>query len=181
MSNFYPATTLIGGAAGALDAIDGADLSDSDGAIVITSTRTYAYQLNAVSGAAESSPWVISPDVNAGTKRWIFQTPWGSSGWGAQIAVTIGAAGILILPGPGRYLVSPEAGATDTLTQITGLVDGDEILMNRESTKEIIIQDSANIFLVNSINFTMNHDNDNIRLICKGGNIMEETGRVSNG
>ena len=71
MSNFYCFTSLIGGGTGALDAIDGADLSDLDGAVVITDGIAYFYHLDATSAAGEDSPLVISPDANAGTKRWI--------------------------------------------------------------------------------------------------------------
>lgn len=74
MSNFYPAKSLIGGASGALDAIDGADLTDGDGAVVITDSNAYVYHLDATSGAAENSPSVIAPDTNPGTKRWILLT-----------------------------------------------------------------------------------------------------------
>jgi|GEM_PF-3192383 len=71
MANFYGATGLIGGSTGDLDNIAGTSLSDGDGAMVITSTAAYIYYLNATSGAAESSPDVISPDVDASNKRWI--------------------------------------------------------------------------------------------------------------
>lgn len=71
MSNFYGATSLTGGATGALDAIGGADLVDGDGAVVITDGVSYSYHLDATSAAAESSPAVISPDADAGDKRWI--------------------------------------------------------------------------------------------------------------
>lgn len=64
-------TALTGGAAGALDWQDGADLSDGDTAFVISATGFYVYLLDADSGAAESSPEIISPDNNAGNKRWI--------------------------------------------------------------------------------------------------------------
>jgi len=70
-SNFYGATALTGGAAGALDSIDGTNLATGDAAYTITSTAFYVYYLNATSGAAESSPDVISPDTNAGSKRWL--------------------------------------------------------------------------------------------------------------
>jgi hypothetical protein len=72
-NNFFGAIGLTGGGAGALDAIDGAIIADGDAALVIDSTndKTYFYTLNSSSGAAESSPTVISPDSNAGTKRWI--------------------------------------------------------------------------------------------------------------
>jgi hypothetical protein len=64
---------LTGGASGALDYVDGNSLSDGSKALVQTNGVAYLYRLNASSGAAESSPGIISPDSNAGTKRWILQ------------------------------------------------------------------------------------------------------------
>ena len=66
-------TALTGGGSGALDKIDGGGLNDGDGAIVIdkTNNKAYFYTLDDSSGVAESSPSTISPDSNAGTKRWI--------------------------------------------------------------------------------------------------------------
>ena len=73
MSSIWPANALTGGGTGALDAIDGGLLSDGDGAVVIAGTTTYFYSLDGTSGATESGPNVIAPDVNAGDKRWILQ------------------------------------------------------------------------------------------------------------
>ena len=70
-NKIYFATTLTGGGTNALDQIDGSDLVDLDAAIVVTLDKTYIYSLDDDSGAAESSPDVIKPDLNAGTKRWI--------------------------------------------------------------------------------------------------------------
>lgn len=70
-NNIYPAVGLIGGTEGALDRIDGDGLANGDGAIVITDGGSYIYHLDSTSGAAESSPDIISPDANAGDKRWI--------------------------------------------------------------------------------------------------------------
>lgn len=70
-TNFYGAIALIGGGTGALDKIDGTDLANGDGALVITAANFYIFYLNASSGAGESSPDIISPDTNAGNKRWI--------------------------------------------------------------------------------------------------------------
>ena len=64
-------TSLTGGGTGALDAIDGASLYDGDVGIVVTSSGAYFYALDDDSGATESTPSVISPDTNAGNKRWI--------------------------------------------------------------------------------------------------------------
>lgn len=70
-NNIFPAVALIGGTDGALDKIDGDGLANGDGAIVITSSGSYIYRLDSTSGEAESSPDIISPDSNAGDKRWI--------------------------------------------------------------------------------------------------------------
>jgi len=69
----YPCIALTGGGDGSLDAIDGSLLKDGDAAYVdIPATKKhYTYTLDADSGASEISPEVISPDSNAGTKRWI--------------------------------------------------------------------------------------------------------------
>lgn len=71
MSSIWPANSLIGGGIGALDAIDGSLLENGDSAVVITASAAHFYSLNATSGAAESSPDIIAPDINAGDKRWI--------------------------------------------------------------------------------------------------------------
>ena len=70
---FMGKTGLIGGEATKLDSIDGATLTDNDAAFVNVSNVQYIYRLDADSGAAESSPNIIAPDTNAGTKRWILQ------------------------------------------------------------------------------------------------------------
>jgi hypothetical protein len=67
----FAATSLVGGGVGALDSIDGASLSGGDLCFIVTSAAKYDYYLSAASGAAESSPYIISPDTNAGTKRWL--------------------------------------------------------------------------------------------------------------
>jgi hypothetical protein len=70
--NFYPRLSLTGGVAGSLDNIDGALLQDTDITLVGQSgSDAKLYILDDDSGAAESSPGIISPDSNAGTKRWI--------------------------------------------------------------------------------------------------------------
>ena len=71
MGNAYWRTALVGGTSDCLDSIDGDELADLDVAIVVTLTKFYVYSLDDDSGAAESSPATISPDDNAGNKRWI--------------------------------------------------------------------------------------------------------------
>jgi len=77
MSKIHYANALTGGAADALDFIDGDTLTDLDLAFVFTGSLSRLYRLNATSGAAESSPQIIAPDTNPGNKRWILQSPKG--------------------------------------------------------------------------------------------------------
>jgi len=70
----YHKTARTGGGGDALDGINGALLLNNDPAFVMEGGIVYEYLLNSTSGATEASPYVISPDANAGTKRWILQT-----------------------------------------------------------------------------------------------------------
>jgi hypothetical protein len=73
---WYPVSALIGGTTSSLDSLDGQNLFDGDIAIVATTTNTYFYTLDVDSGASEDAVnyTVISPDTNAGDKRWILET-----------------------------------------------------------------------------------------------------------
>jgi len=65
---------ITGGTATDLDGIDSSILNDKDLCIVANGTTFYLYQLDVDSGAAESSPSIISPDDSAaGDKRWKLQ------------------------------------------------------------------------------------------------------------
>lgn len=68
---FWSKTALTGGAAPALDSIDGDSLTDGDFAHVVVGGILYVYKLDADSGEDESPPSIIAPGTNAGTKRWI--------------------------------------------------------------------------------------------------------------
>ena len=68
---WWNCTCLTGGTEGCLDSINGKDLFDGYRAIVVTDSATYHYRLDVDSAAAESTPDVISPDLNAGDKRWL--------------------------------------------------------------------------------------------------------------
>jgi hypothetical protein len=69
----YKKTALTGGSASALDGISGAVLFGGEFAHVMVGGVVYIYELNATSGAAESIPDIIAPDVSPGNKRWILQ------------------------------------------------------------------------------------------------------------
>ena len=70
-TKIYGATGLTGGSTGDLDSIDGNILYDQDKCLVATGSALYLYHLSSTDGSSESSPYVISPDSNAGTKRWL--------------------------------------------------------------------------------------------------------------
>jgi len=70
-TEFYPATGLIGGAAGDLDKIPSATLGDADVALVTIVAKFYVYRFDSSSAAAESSPDVIAPDDIGGNGRWL--------------------------------------------------------------------------------------------------------------
>jgi len=72
MNNFYPATGINSGQVGHLPVIDGTDLLDKDGAVVIDkdSMQATLYTLDEFSGETPNPPYILSPDTNAGDKRW---------------------------------------------------------------------------------------------------------------
>lgn len=124
--NMYWADALTGGAAGALDALDGADLADGDAAIVVTSTGTYIHRLDASSGASESSPSVIAPDTNPGTKRWLlleyFQNAHNTSGGHKPpMLLVANGTGALTAAYDGAYVGGQSANTTVNLPAVSGL------------------------------------------------------------
>jgi len=95
---YWSKTALTGGAAGALDSIDGTALQDGEVAHVWISNVLYIYRLDADSAAAESSPAIIAPDTNAGDKRWILQSYYSGPGtlYTDHIAESTAAHGVEI-------------------------------------------------------------------------------------
>jgi hypothetical protein len=77
MPNAYYRSARTGGGGTALDGIDGSGLSDNDFAIVLDNTleRALLYRLDADLAQSEADPVIITPDANAGNKRWILQNP----------------------------------------------------------------------------------------------------------
>ncbi len=117
----WAANSLTGGGTGALDAIDGASLTDGDIAIVVVSKDvTRVYQLNASSGAAESSPEIISPDTNASNNRWILTT----MDTDTAITVANGGTGASTLTDGGPLLGS----GTGAITAMSVLADSEMIV-----------------------------------------------------
>lgn len=74
-TTYYTAKGVSGSAADDLDFIDGDGLIDGDRAFVDDGGRFYFYVLDDDSAIAEDVPYIVSPDTNAGDKRWILQPP----------------------------------------------------------------------------------------------------------
>jgi len=67
----YHCTAINGGAAGALDAINGDWLLDGDRGFVVTSAGVFSvWWLDADYNTPDNGTTIIAPDSNAGTKRW---------------------------------------------------------------------------------------------------------------
>lgn len=69
----YYKTAIIGDTGDSLDGEDGAILNNKDFAFVMSSGEVSFYKLDATSGLTHNPPTIVSPSVNAGTKRWILQ------------------------------------------------------------------------------------------------------------
>ncbi len=131
----YTKRGLTGGATSDLDGIDGDDLANGYTAIVITSTSYYVYFLDATDGSAESSPDIIAPDSNPGTKRWLLQNS--ASEYTASVAeinriadgITATAAEVNLVADGVNVNVVPELlasvdGLLATDTEINNVCDG---------------------------------------------------------
>lgn len=73
--NDYTCSALTGGIDGALDKINGADLQIGDRAKVLTSDGVLWYILEEYPLEPENSPYLITPDANAGNNRWVLVFP----------------------------------------------------------------------------------------------------------
>lgn len=177
----YKKTALTGGTSDALDGIDGAGLLDGDFCFVmVDKERLYAYELDDDLAAAESSPHIIVPDSNPGTKCWTLLAAM-DAGQSSPREYTI-AAGVLNLPGPGYFLVDTEAdAASDELTQITGLSVGDEVeLVPANDARTVVIKNGTNLKLQRA-DFTLENQYDSIRLRCISTGVCREISRANCG
>ena len=102
--------------------------------------------------------------------------------WGASSEITI-AVGVAALTGQGYFTFDTEGdGATDDLTQITGLADGDEIIIApNNDARTVVVKNGANMILCIGADFTMNNTKDRMVLQHIGSNVMVEISRSSGG
>jgi len=181
MANYiYGAIALTGGGTGALDAIDGAGLTDKDMALVVLQgTGVYFYAVDADSAAAESSPWIIAPDINAGDKRWILHTipPETSS------ELTIATDVVTVRSGAfssRRHTIDTESdAATDDLTTINGGNVGELLIISAaNATRTVVCKNGAGLIL--QADFSLDDDDDTLVLECVSANVWREISRSNN-
>ena len=126
-----------------LKSVDGQNISQDDACIVIDNDGVYFYRLESNSGQSENIPFVVTPSVNAGNKRWILtsETKFKHN----------------ILLDENNYVQTPEIrelvdgeGIIFTLQDGTQIcrIDQDGIILNREL---IITSDNLNIDNINSV------------------------------
>lgn len=107
----------------------------------------------------------------------------GSMGaWGAPVEKTI-ASGVAALDGEGYYEIDTEADAdSDILAQLTGLVNGDEVILKpTNDARTVVVTNGANLILNNGADFTMNSIYDRMKLQCIGTDKCVELSRSSGG
>lgn len=106
----------------------------------------------------------------------------GTGSWGTPSTVTI-SGGIIALNGPGYYLVETEgAAASDALDKITGLSNGDEVILAAANDAHtVVVTNGTYLLLQNGVNFSLDDLNDKIRLQCRGSDTCDELSRASNG
>ena len=101
----------------------------------------------------------------------------GGIAYGSPTAVTL-ASNILTVTGPGWYTVTSESGTTDQLDKITGLSQGDIVMLQPTSTHTITV--AKGTYLKMQTNFVLDNVYDKITFICEGSDVCSEHPRSSN-
>jgi hypothetical protein len=187
----FVATGFIGGTTGTVDSISSTTgkvidevsypLETGDSLIVLASPKARFYTYDSTETAAEDAVnySVIRPDdidaENPG--RWV-EVHVGRS-WGSESTVQI-SGGVAALSGPGRYRIQVETGDADDLDKITGLEDGQEvILVPDDGAKPITVKHGTYLKLQDGADFTMNNTRDKMILLCEGSDVCSEIKRAS--
>lgn len=137
MTTAYKRTALIGGTTTALDGIDGSLLSNGDFAFVFYGNVNYIYQLDADLGGSESVPDIITPDENAGAKRWVLQACRDASATAKGIVEL--ATGSEVLAGTETAKVITPAGLTSKISTSSTLGENSDLMLpSQKSVKSYV-------------------------------------------
>ena len=188
---FFAATGFIGGTTGTLDSISSTTgkvidevsypLETGDAAVVHATPKARHYTYDSTETAAEDAVnySVIRPDdidaENPG--RWV-EANTGRS-WGAPSTVQL-SGGVAALSGSGWYKIQVETGDADDLDKVTGLEEGQEvILVPDDGAKPITVKHGTYLKLESGADFTMNNTRDKMILLCEGSDVSSEITRAS--
>ncbi len=147
-----------------------ADSTVSDlNAITIVADDDTLYIVDVSEVAADASKKITISEL-----RKLFPT------WGPAAAETI-ASGIVDVSYAGRVSVDTEAAAaSDDLDKITGLNDGDMVILEAANdARSVVVKDGA--YLKLQSDFTLNNQYDRITLQCIGSDTCVEISRSNNG
>ena len=105
----------------------------------------------------------------------------GMADWGVPATITI-SGGIIVVPGPGYYLIATEGGdATDDLDQIQGLTNGQAVMLGpADGADTVVIKNGAFLKTLAGTDFSMDDAYDVFECISVGSNICKERGRSGN-
>jgi len=133
-----------------------------------------------VDGAEEGQALIFDSEGNAAPQTISGDGSGDMGAWGASSEITL-VSGVAALSGEGYYTIDTEGdGATDDLTQITGLVAGDEIVICAEHNDRTVIVKAGTYFYIET-DFILNNTRDRMTLQCIGSNICVELSRRSGG
>ena len=134
-----------------------------------------------VDGAEEGQALIFDSEGNAAPQTISGDGSGDMGAWGASSEVTL-VSGVAALSGEGYYTIDTESDdATDDLTQITGLADGDEVVIAAEHNDRTVTVKAGTYFYIVA-DFTLNNTRDRMTLQCIGSNIcVEKSGRVNGG
>ena len=102
--------------------------------------------------------------------------------WGSATEVTI-SEGVATLDGEGYYTIDTQGdAASDDLTELSGLSVGDEVVLKPEDgARTVVVKHGTHLKLQAEADFTMNNENDVIKLQCTAAGVCRELTRVNAG
>jgi len=188
---YFAATGFIGGTTGTVDSISSTTgkvidevsypLETGDAVTVLAAPKVRHYTYDSTETADEDTVnySVIRPDdidaENPG--RWV-EAYIGHS-WGSPSTVQI-TSGIAALSGPGWYKVQVETGDADDLDKVTGLEEGDEVILTPDDgAKPITVKHGTYLKLESGADFIMDNARDKMRLFGEGSDLCSEIKRTS--
>ena len=103
----------------------------------------------------------------------------GAPAWGDPTELTISGGIVIVTSGVYHYLVDTEGdAASDDLTRITGLTNGDEVIIRpAHDDRSVVIKNGT--YLKIGPDFTMNSIYDTMKLLCIGGDVCQQIARSS--